>query len=100
MEEKRRMKETIEVAGAPAEGYVIPMPACNLVFVTKGKALLGCGVLDVSALDKFGVAAIKVTGVASVDDLLNGEVKAVNETAAGFGAAVGQTGREALALCE
>jgi len=93
------MQQRIEIDGVEAVGYVIPLPSCNLVFVTKGNALLACGAVDVDALDKFGLPAMKVTGVATVDDLLNGEVKAVNLAATACGAAVGQTGRQALAHC-
>lgn len=91
--------ETLEINGQPAEAHVITLPACNLVFITKGNALLACGAVDVDALDKFGLPAIKVTGVSTPTELLDGEVKAVNQTAAARGAHVGQTGRDALTCC-
>jgi len=88
--------EKIDVGGQEADGYVIPLETCNLVFITKGNSLLACGAVDVMVMDKFNVPTAKVTGVSTVDDLLNGEVKAVNEAAAALGVAAGDNGRTAL----
>jgi uncharacterized protein YunC (DUF1805 family) len=89
--------EKLQIDGQEANGYVIPLETCNLVFVTKGNSLLACGAVDVLVMDKFNVPTAKVTGVATVEDLLNGEVKAVNQAAEARGATVGQSGRDALA---
>ncbi len=91
------MQETFEIDGVPAEGYVVPLGTCNLVFAKKGNSLLACGAIDIAALEKLNVAAAKVTGVATLAELLDGQVQAVNQSAARQGATVGQTGREALA---
>ena len=90
--------QEIEIDGADeARGYVIPLERCNLVFITKHNSLLACGAVDVMALDKLDVPAAKVTGVATTEELLNGEVKAVNDHAAALGVTVGESGRDALA---
>ncbi len=88
--------EQLTIDGQTADGYMIPLESCTLVFITKGNSLLACGAVDVMALDKFNVPAAKITGVATVDDLLNGEVKAVNDTAATRGVHIGMSGRDAL----
>lgn len=88
--------ETLTIEGCAADGYVIPLETCKLVFITKGNSLLACGAVNATALDKFNVPAATISGVATVDDLLNGEVKAVNTAAAARGVAVGMSGRDAL----
>ncbi len=90
------MHEKLTIEGQPADGYVIRLESCKLVFITKGNSLLACGAVDVMALDTFKVPAAKITGVATVDDLLNGEVKAVNDTASTRGVQIGMSGRDAL----
>lgn len=80
-----------------AIGYVIPLRTCKLVFAVKGNSLLACGAVDVHALDKFKVPAAKVTGVATVEDLLEGEIRDVNQGASARGVRPGETGREGLA---
>lgn len=89
--------ETVDIGGQTADGYVIPLETCKLVFITKGNSLLACGAVDVMVMDKFNVPTAKVTGVATVEDLLNGEVKAVNKAAEALGIAAGVSGRDALA---
>lgn len=94
--------ETIALPQQTATGYVVPLGAVNMVFaVTAGGGLLGCGVFDVAALDRFQCPAVKVqsaTGrpIATVDDLLGGRVKAANETALRHGVSLEMDGRQAL----
>ncbi len=88
----------LDINGEAADGYVIPVGACTLVFIKKGEALLACGAIDIAALDKFKVPAAKVTGVATLDELLDGTVRAVNATATQQGAVAGQTGRATLEI--
>lgn len=88
--------ETIDSVHGAAKGYVLPLESCNLVFITKGNSVLGCGALDVAALDRLQVPAARISGVASVQDLLDGVVKEVNAGAAGRGVQVGDSGRDAL----
>ena len=89
--------EKLDIGGQAAEGYVIPLETCNLVFMTQGNSLLACGAVNAMALDTFNVPTATVSGVATVEDLLDGEVKTVNKAAEALGVAPGQTGREALA---
>ena len=88
--------KTLDIDGAPADGYVVPLGTCNLVFICKGNSLLACGAVDIEALNAFHVPAASMSGVATLDDLLAGEVRKVNAAAAALGVAAGQTGREAL----
>jgi len=78
--------------------YVVPVGNINLVMAAAKKGIVGCGLLDIAAFDKFGLAAAKVSGVSSIDDLLKAEIKAVNNKAQDLGIKAGMTGKEALEL--
>ncbi len=88
--------EPIELKGGAATGYAAEAGPVNIVFATAGHGLVGCGAFDVDALDRFSLAAARVSGIASVAELLAGKVNRVNAAAAARGVAVGMTGREAL----
>ena len=89
-------EQRVEIKDLNAVGYVIPLQTCNLVFAIKENSMLACGAIDIHALNKFKVPAAKVTGVASVEDLLAGEIKDINEGAKERGLCVGISGREGL----
>jgi uncharacterized protein YunC (DUF1805 family) len=93
--------ERIQLINKEADGYVIPLGPVNLVNVVTDVGMVGCGAFDVAALDKFGypAARVKPTGgdsVATIGDLLAGEVKDANEAATRLGVKLGMSGREAL----
>jgi uncharacterized protein YunC (DUF1805 family) len=93
--------ERIQLINKEADGYVIPLGPVNLVNVVSDVGMVGCGAFDVAALDKFGypAARVKPTGgdsIATIGDLLAGEVKDANEAATRLGVKIGMSGREAL----
>lgn len=93
----------ISLAHKDAEGYVIPFGPFNLVLVATDTGMVGCGMVDVHALDRFDYPAARVrssTGgtIAAIDDLMEGIVKDVNEAAQRCGIRTGMTGRQALDL--
>lgn len=95
--------ERVELSRKTADGYIIPLGTINLVSVVTDSGMVGCGVFDVQALDAFGYPAAKARRageglIATVDDLLNGIIKEVNEAARKRGVSIGMSGKEALAL--
>ena len=92
----------VPVNGKEAEGFVIPLGSVNLVFVKTDKGMIGCGAFDVMALEKFGYAAAKVkpkgNSVKDIDDLLKGEIAAVNASGEKLGIKTGMSGKEAAGL--
>ncbi len=95
------VNEKVQLTNKRAEGYVIPLGPVNLVFAATDVGMVGCGAFDVLALDNFSYpsARVKATmgeGIASIDDLLVGEVKDANEAAIKLGVEIGMSGREAL----
>jgi uncharacterized protein YunC (DUF1805 family) len=95
------VNEKVQLTSKKADGYVIPLGAINLVMVITNVGMVGCGAFDVDALDGFDYPAARVKsttggGIASIDDLLGGEVKDANRAAKALGVQVGMSGREAL----
>jgi uncharacterized protein YunC (DUF1805 family) len=95
------LHEKVKLTNKHADGYVIPLGPVNLVNVVTDRGMVGCGAFDVAALDHFGYPAARVkatrgTSVATIDDLLVGEVKDVNGAAIKLGVKVGMSGLEAL----
>jgi uncharacterized protein YunC (DUF1805 family) len=90
------IQELITLKGKTANGYVVDLGPVKLVYAITDTGLVGCGAIDVLALDRFNYPAARISGVASLDDLLNGKIKEANEHARQRGIEPGQTGRQAL----
>ena len=95
--------EIVDLAGKQARGYVIPLGPVNLVVVVTDKGMVGCGAIDVAALNSFGYPAARVrpakgSSISSIEDLLAGIINEANSAARKMGVNVGQSGREALDL--
>lgn len=85
----------IDASGKQADGYVIDLGGVNLVMIKTDQGLIACGAIDVAVLDKFKIPAARISGVATIDDLLNGTIKEANQHAQALGITAGMTGREA-----
>jgi uncharacterized protein YunC (DUF1805 family) len=93
--------EKVQLTKKEADGYVIPLGPFNLVSVNTDIGLVGCGAFDVAALDNFSYPAARVKStkgglIATIEDVLEGEVKDANEEAKKLGVEIGMSGREAL----
>ena len=97
------IQEKVAYKEGEADGYVIPLGPVSLVLAVGKRGMVGCGAFDVLALDKFDYPAARVkptrrSSIASLEDLLAGEIKDANLAAARLGVKVGMSGKEALAL--
>lgn len=90
--------QVLPVAGKSLMGVRIDLPLAPILMLQGQKGIVGCGYFKVEAADKFGHALAVVSGVASFDELLNGEVSALSAAAAGLGVKTGMTGAEAAAI--
>ena len=93
--------EKVQLANKQADGYIISLGPVNLVNVVTDTGMVGCGAFDVAALDNFSYPAARVKSasggtIATIDDLLAGEVKEANAAATKLDVKVGMSGREAL----
>jgi uncharacterized protein YunC (DUF1805 family) len=95
------LQEPIHLKNSEAAGYVIPLGPVNLVWGIARRGMVGCGAFDVRALEKFGYPAARVRpvgshSVATIRDLLSGEISEANSGAEAMGVQVGMSGKEAL----
>ncbi len=92
--------ETFLLKGKTVTGYEITLGKINLVFASTDSGLIACGAFDVAALDKFDYPAAKARGksgsIKTIQDLLDGEIILVNETAKKLGISEKMSGNEAL----
>ncbi len=91
----------VQLATKEAEGFVIPLGPANLVAIKTDVGMVGCGAIDVAALDSFSYPAARVRpsiglSIVDTDDILKGIVKEANRSAMGRGIRTGMTGRQAL----
>ncbi|MDD1675771.1 MAG: YunC family protein [Methanomicrobiales archaeon] len=97
------MQQPFHLPHKEAEGYVIPLGPLNLVFIATDIGLVGCGAIDVKALDRFGYPAAKARPgrgdiIATLEDLCGGVIREVNKNASARGIKEGIPVREALLL--
>lgn len=93
--------EKISLMGKKADAYVIPFGPVNLVALITAKGIIACGLIDVSVLDRFKYPAVKMKSatdhpISDINDLLNGQVREVNQAAAVLGVKTGMTGHNVL----
>jgi len=88
---------TVKVDGKSCLGLRTDLPdSPPLLLITTEKGFVMCGFLNVEAAEKLGVAAAVVSGVKTLDDVLNGQVKAVTSKAKSLGVEVGMKGADAI----
>ena len=97
------VEEIIHLKNSDGTGFVIPLGTVNLVGVVAKNGMVGCGAFDVAALNNFSYPAAKVRPlsgpfIATIKDLLEGEIKESNPAAQALGVTPGMTGKSALDL--
>jgi len=76
-----RVKQ-VEVDGKRLTGVEIYLPNAPPLIILRGeKGFAMCGYLDMSVVDELGLIAVKVTGVRSVEDMLEKPVSSVSAKA-------------------
>lgn len=97
------IQERIPLPHKTATGYTIPLGPLAIVMIVTDTGMIGCGAFDVLALDRFEYPAGRArpsrgTTINDLNDLLEGNIKEVNRTAARHGIREGMPVREALTL--
>lgn len=73
-----RVKQ-VEVDGKRLTGVEIDLPNAPPLIILRGeKGFAMCGYLDMSVVDKLGLIAVKVSGVRSVEDMLEKQISSVS----------------------
>jgi uncharacterized protein YunC (DUF1805 family) len=88
---------SLKVDGKACLGVKVELPdSPPMLLIIAEKGFVMCGLLNVEAAEKLGVAAAMVSGVKTFEDVLNAQVKAVTSKAKILGVNVGVKGSEAL----
>jgi uncharacterized protein YunC (DUF1805 family) len=93
--------ERVKLAMKTGEGYVIPMGPTALVAVVTDQGVVGNDLLDTEMLENFDFPAAKIAPaggdiIESLEDLIEGEVRAANLHAVQRRVEAGMTALEAL----
>ncbi len=87
----------LEVNGKKILGLEVKnLGRAPLIIAKADEGYVMCGYLNIDTAEKLGDAAAIVSGVKSVEELLEKPVKAVTTKARSLGVEPGMTGREAL----
>lgn len=90
--------KTIKIGACSIEAVSIGLLTKNFVLLRGSKGYVMCGYLDMSAAEKFNDVAVKVTGVAAIDDALNATVHSCSRAARKLGISEGQAVKDILPL--
>jgi uncharacterized protein YunC (DUF1805 family) len=100
MEKVEIRKEIIKYEGKELLGIKIDLSNMPILFLFYKNFVFACGAFNEKAFEKFGFPCCIVTGVKEFEDILNGEIKAVNSKAPELGAKVGLKVKEFLKYLE
>lgn len=90
---------SLKVNGGVALSFKVNLPdSPPLLALIGDKGFVMCGFLNIDAAEKLGVVAATVSGVKTIDDVLNADVKAVTTKAEKMGIRPGLKGLEAIKL--
>ena len=78
------------------EALQIPLSKKNFVLLRGRKGYIMCGYLNLASAEKFGDLAIKITGVATIEEALVTTVHSCTSAAKKLGIRKGQTVKEVL----
>mgnify|MGYP000939248187 CR=1 FL=1 len=92
------IRKKIPLGKASIEAVVLPLLSKNLIVLKGSKGYIMCGYLNLRAAEKFKEAAIKVTGVSTIDDTLKTTVHSCSSAAKRLGVYKGQPVKDALRL--
>jgi len=91
--------KNVRVKNHVLTGIEIELPnAPNLVLLRGDKGFVMCGYLNIDVCEKLGLVAAMVTGVKTVDDLLDAEIKAATSKAEELGITPGKKVYEIIDL--
>ena len=95
MENKIQVRH-IEIGGKKVLGVTIPTPNSNLLMVSTPKGYIMCGYLNIETAERLGDCAAVVKGVKNLDELLEGRVVEITNSAKKSGIKIGMKGIKAL----
>jgi len=80
------------------EALLMPLGAKNLIVLRGRRGYVMCGYLNLSAANKFHDTAVKITGVATINEALAAKAHSLSSAARKSGIYKGQPVREVLKI--
>ncbi len=80
------------------EALLLNLSSKNLIVLRGRKGYIMCGYLNLKAAEKFNDAAVKITGVSTIEGALRARVRSVTKEAGRLGIHKGQAVREVLKI--
>lgn len=93
---KTPIYKQILIKNSPINTVLIPLDKANLIIVYATRGFIMCGYLDIAVAEKMNDAACIVSGVSSVEQLLEKPVVKLTSKAEQLGICLGETGQQAL----
>ena len=91
--------EKIDLGGKTFQAMksTLPENAPPLLLIKGAKGYVMCGYLNIEAAEKFGSAAVIVSGVKTFDDVLNAQIKMATTKAKKMGLELGKIVKDVIA---
>lgn len=80
------------------DAFCLKLLSKNLIVLRGAKGYVMCGYLDMAAADKFGDVAVKITGVATIEEARQARVSAGSRQARQIGICEGQLVEDVLKI--
>jgi uncharacterized protein YunC (DUF1805 family) len=88
----------IKIGKKYIDAFLIKLLTKNLILLKARKGYIMCGYLDLAVAEKFGDAAVRITGVSTIAGALNANVYSCTTNAKRLGIIEGQPIKEVLKL--
>jgi uncharacterized protein YunC (DUF1805 family) len=91
-------QRNIQIGDRAVEALAFSLTGKNLIVLRGSRGYIMCGYLDLEAAEKFNDAAVKITGVATIDDALKANVASCTKAAKALGIREGQAVQDVLRI--
>ncbi len=91
-------QKSVKIGDRTVEAISFGLSGKNLIVLKGSRGYVMCGYLDLAAAEKFGDAAVKITGVSTIDEALRTKVAACTHRAKELGISEGQSIQDVLKI--
>ena len=88
----------IKIGGKYIEAFLISLQSKNLILLRGSRGYVMCGYLNLKAAERFKDAAIKITGISTIEEALKTSVHSCTSSARKLGIYKGQPIKEVLKI--
>ena len=88
----------IKIGGKYIEAFLLSLQSKNLILLKGSRGYVMCGYLNLKAAERFKDAAIKITGISTIEEALKTSVHSCTSSARRLGIYKGQPIKEVLKI--